>query len=111
MSERQLQGAQPRFFTSEMTLIIIAAVSGVGIIWLALSDTNNIKTQIFAGITFTLSIVAFLRLVMDPDSVRARQSDAVLKIASKTLECSKDGLTQDAAQKICELLQIGRAHV
>lgn len=104
MTERQLQGAQPRFFTFEMMLIIIAAVAGIGIIWLALSDANNIRAQIFAGITFTLSIVAFLRLVMDPDSVRARQSDAVLKIASKTLECSKDGLTQDAAQKICELL-------
>ena len=53
---------------------------------------------------FTLSLVVVIRLVMDPDSVRARQSDSMLRLASQTLDCMKDGMTSEAAQTICSLL-------
>ena len=53
---------------------------------------------------FTLSIVLVIRLSMDPDSVRARQSDAMLRLASKTLESMQDGLNRESAQEICQLL-------
>ena len=37
--------------------------------------------------------VIVIRLLMDPDSVRARQSDAMLRLASQTLDCMKEGMT------------------
>ena len=53
---------------------------------------------------FTLSIVVVIRLIMDPDSVRARQSDAMLRLASQTLASMKNGMNRQAAQEICRLL-------
>ena len=64
----------------------------------------NIFVLFAAGLSFTLSIVMVIRLLMDPDSVRARQSDAMLKLASQTLAYMSDGLDREAAQKICGLL-------
>lgn len=95
---------RPRAFTSEMVLVAMAIVSGLLILWMGYFGAGDIKLQIIAGIAFTLSLFAFIRLLMDPDSVRARQSDSVLRIASQTLRCTTDGLTQSAAQEICELL-------
>ena len=46
---------------------------------------RNIAIMIAAGIVFTFSLVIVIRLLMDPDSVRARQSDAMLRLASQTL--------------------------
>lgn len=105
-SERHERAARslPRFFTSEMLLLIAALISGMLIVWSTLSRAADVRFQVGAGIVFTLSMVLFFRLLLDPESVRARQSDAILKLASRTLDCSKDGLNPVAAQKICELL-------
>ena len=104
MSDLSQSHMRPRVLTSEMVLVAIAIVSSLLIVWMGYSDTGDVKLQIIAGIVFTLSLLAFIRLLMDPDSVRARQSDSVLRIASQTLRCTTDGLTQSAAQEICELL-------
>ncbi len=96
--------ALPRFFTLEMAMFTITALSGLVLLWSTVSPYRNIGVMIVAGIVFTLSLVIVIRLLMDPDSVRARQSDAMLKLASQTLDCMKDGLTREAAQEICKLL-------
>ncbi|NPD31929.1 histidine kinase [Eggerthellaceae bacterium zg-997] len=93
-----------RFLTSEALLLALALASGFAVIWFSYTHEGDPRLAIVAGITFTLSLVTFVRLLADPDSVRARQSDSVLRIASKTLDCMADGLTREAAQKICELL-------
>ena len=93
-----------RVFTVEMLLAIIAVLSGVTLLWTALAPSHSIPIMITAGIMFTLSIVLVIRLSMDPDSVRARQSDAMLRLASKTLESMQDGLNRESAQEICQLL-------
>ena len=74
------------------------------LIWNLIAPNNNIIALFCAGIVFTLSIVVVIRLLMDPDSVRARQSDAMLKLASRTLACMNEGLDRTAAEKICGLL-------
>ena len=53
---------------------------------------------------FTLAITVLIRLLMDPDSVRARQSNAVLQLASQTLEAMGEGLDAKSSQRICSLL-------
>ena len=96
--------ALPKFFTIEMTLFTLTVVTGFVLIWSAFSPQRNIPIMVVAGILFTFSLVIVIRLLMDPDSVRAHQSNAMLRLASKTLECMKDGLTPEAAQEICQLL-------
>ena len=96
--------ALPRFFTLEMFMFTVAVLSGLVLIWSSVSPYRSIAVLIVAGIVFTLSLVIVIRLLMDPDSVRARQSDAMLRLASQTLDCMKEGMTSDAAQRICQLL-------
>ena len=88
----------------EVMLIVIAATAGAGLIWLATAERQPFALQITTGIIFTLSLVGFIWLFLDPDTREARQSDELLKLASQMLDCAKEGFTADAAQQICELL-------
>ena len=69
---------QPRFFNMEILALAIAALSAIVLIGTAVSPDVNVVTMIVAGLAFTLSLTLAIRLLMDPDSVRARQSDAML---------------------------------
>lgn len=102
---------RPRFFTLEMFAFTVTVFSGLVLVWNVLMPNNNVMLLCATGIIFTLSIVVVIRLLMDPDSVRARQSGAMLKLASQTLECieskTNDSLSVQKrvkAQTICELL-------
>ncbi|MBR5259236.1 MAG: histidine kinase, partial [Eggerthellaceae bacterium] len=88
----------------EVISVIVAVLAAFVLAWTASSPQVNIAVMVGAGIIFTLSIVIVLRLVLDPESVRARQSDAMLQLANSTLDYMKDGLTPEAAQNICEVL-------
>ena len=96
--------AMPRFFTLEMAAFTVAVLSGLVLMWNLVAPHSNVLAFGVAGVVFTLSIVALIRLFMDPDSVRARQSDAMLKLASQTLACLNDRLDETSAQRICGLL-------
>ena len=96
--------ALPRFFTIEMAMFTLTVISAFVLIWSAVSPYRSIVVMVIAGITFTFSLVLVIRLLMDPDSVRARQSDAMLRLASQTLASMKEGMTPAAAQEICRLL-------
>lgn len=98
------KAALSRFFTLEMLMFTIAVLSGLVLIWTSASPYRNIVVLVVAGIVFTLSLVIVVRLRMDPDSVRARQSDAILRLASQMLDCMQGGMTNEAAQRICQLL-------
>lgn len=93
-----------RYFTSEMVLLALALLSGVVVFWSTITGTGGIRVQIIAGILFTLSLIGFVRLLLDPDSLAARQSDQLLRLARATLRAMEGGMTEEAAQKICELL-------
>ncbi len=98
------KAALPRFFTLEMFLFTVTVLSGLVLVWNLVAPNSNIVALFCAGTVFTLSIVVVIRLLMDPDSVRARQSDSMLKLASKTLACMDEGMNRATAQKICGLL-------
>lgn len=103
-SEKATKSYKPRFFTLEMLMLTIAMIAGVVLLLSFFFSTQNYAVMIGAGIVFTGSLVIMIRLMMDPDSVRARQTNAMLKLASQTLACMKEGLEEKAAQKICKLL-------
>ena len=88
----------------EILATAIAILAAVVMVCTLLSPAVNIPVMIVAGIIFTLSLGIIIRLLSDPDSVRARQSDAMLLLSSSTLDLMQEGLTQKAAQDICELL-------
>ena len=104
MEEENEKEHPSRLFTLEMLMFTIAVISGMVLIYSLVTREINIFVLFAAGLSFTLSIVMVIRLLMDPDSVRARQSDAMLKLASQTLAYMSDGLDREAAQKICGLL-------
>ncbi|MBQ3106008.1 MAG: sensor histidine kinase, partial [Eggerthellaceae bacterium] len=91
-------------FTLEMIAFTVAVISGMILIGSVVIPYFNLGIMIVAGVTFTLSLAIVVRLIMDPESVRARQSDAMLQLSSQTLESMKDGMTKEAAQSICMLL-------
>ena len=94
----------PRFFTLEMLMFTVTVLSGAVLLWSLVQSVGDIGVPIAAGGAFTLSLSLVIRLMMDPDNVRARQSDSMLKLASQTLACMKEGLNQVSAQRICRLL-------
>lgn len=94
----------PRFFNLEMIAMTIAALSALVMIWTVMSPTVSVPTMVVAGVILTLSLAIVVRLLNDPDSVRARQSDAMLQLSSSTLDLMQDGLNEKSAQDICELL-------
>ena len=95
----------PRYFTLEMLMSVMVALSGLVLIWNLVSPVVSVLALFIAGIVFTLSITVLIRLLMDPDSVRARQSSNVLQLASQTLEAmGEEGLDSKSAQRICSLL-------
>ena len=98
------RGNLPRFFTLEMLMSVLVALSGLVLIWNLVTPDAHVWMLFVAGIVFTLSITVLIRLLMDPDSVRARQSNAVLQLASQTLEAMGEGLDAKSAQRICSLL-------
>lgn len=98
------RSSMPRFFNLEMLMFTLVVLSGMVLVWTLATPQYNMVLLAATGLVFTLSLVVVIRLVMDPDSVRARQSDAMLRLASQTLDCMKDGMTRDAAQTICSLL-------
>lgn len=93
-----------RVFSLEMVLFTIVVISGIVLTWTILGPQNNIGMMIAAGTVFTLSLVAVIRLLLDPDSVRARQTDSMLQLASFTFENTTEGLSLKSSQRICNAL-------
>lgn len=98
------RATRPHFFTLEMLMFTITALSALVLLWSVFMPYRNFGLMICAGIVFTFSLVVVIRLLMDPDSVRARQTDSMLKLARQTLGCMNGGLDSEAAQRVCELL-------
>lgn len=105
------RGNLPRFFTLEMLMSVLVALAGLMIIWNLVTPEANVLVLFIAGVVFTLAITVLIRLLMDPDSVRARQSNAVLQLASQTLEAMGEGLDAKSSQRICSLLMPSTAAI
>ena len=87
-----------------MAFIAIAAISGATLLWIVIRGVDVGFWQIVLGVVFTLSLVGLVGLLLDPDYRAAQQSDDILTLANKTLECLSHGMTSEAAQELCELL-------
>ncbi|MDO4502874.1 MAG: histidine kinase [Coriobacteriia bacterium] len=94
----------PRFFSLEAFTAILAIISAMILVWQALDPAREDAVIFVSGMVLMVSVVVCIYLALDPDSVRAHQSDMILKLARQTLSCMRDGLDFKSAQKICRLV-------
>lgn len=102
-SDAGTRSTMPRHFLLEMLMFTITVLAGLIILW-SLFNHEDIWIPITAGCFFTFSLVMVIRLLLDPDYVRAGQTDSMLRLAGQTLACMQEGLTEKSAQKVCRLL-------
>lgn len=91
-------------FNLEMLGATIAAIAAITLVWTFSQPDFSVPVLVVSGAVFTVSVVVVIRLMMDPDSVRALQSDAMLQLASSMIDAMGEGLTEKASQEVCELL-------
>lgn len=103
-SKKRLRHMVPRPLSLEMLAGLVALLAAATLAWAIFSSPMSIPTTIAAGLIFTISIAIIIRLLLDPDSIRARQTDAMLRLSSTMVDLTSEGLTQEAAQRICEYL-------
>ena len=89
---------------SEAILLVIAAIAGSFLIGFSLHRGSNHTLQFLAGAVFTVSLIWVIRVWLDPDRVRASQSDAMLSLASQTFNAIRGGLNAKNAQRVCDVL-------
>ena len=85
-------------------LACVVVLSSCALVYLNATGINAMALQLFLGLVFTLSLIAFMWMWFDPDTNSARQTDELLKLASEMLDCAKQGSSFEAAQQMCELL-------
>lgn len=109
MAKREAESAFSRGmnipkFNLEMLGATIAAIAAITLVWTFSQPDFSVPVLVVSGAVFTVSVVVVIRLMMDPDSVRALQSDAMLQLASSMIDAMGEGLTERASQEVCELL-------
>lgn len=103
-SVAETEGQIPRIISFELFALVIAVLSAMVMVWTLASGDASIPIMVASGIIFTLAVALLLWLILNPESIRASQSDAMLQLASSTLDVMQDGLTSEAAHRICKLL-------
>ena len=98
------QRSKYRRLILEILIVVIAVASGLSLAWMSIVRVESPTLQMIVGVIFTLSVVTFVWILLDPDTQTATQTDGILQLASQMLDCTKHGLTIEAAQQICELL-------
>lgn len=88
----------------DLALFAVAAVSAAALVVGVVRPDMIGEWNAVAGVAFTSSLAVLIYMNLNPDSVRARQSDAILKIARETLACFQEGFSTETAQKVCRLL-------
>lgn len=89
---------------SEIVLLIIAAITGSVLLTYAVNPVGPNFWLYTAGFVFTASLIMVIRVWLDPDRVRASQSDAMLSLASQTFYSLRGGLNTESAQQVCDTL-------
>lgn len=88
----------------ESFLLICASFSGSVIAGHLINPAGSRIILFVAGAVFTVSVIFLVRVWIDPDRVRASQSEAMLALASRTLSAVRGGLTEQSAQAVCDML-------
>ncbi|CAM2819857.1 histidine kinase [Slackia exigua] len=88
----------------DVVLLATLLLSGGTLVYSIYSPAQVGSFTPIAGTSFTLCLLILVYMRSNPDTIRAQQSDTILRIASQTLECLQNGVTIESAQRICRLL-------
>jgi len=90
---------------AETIIVTIVALLSLVILWSFMS-TREVPAAIPVTCTIALGVlgIAVMNWSTDPDRLRARQSDRSLYLANKTLGFMREGLSEESAGAVCELL-------
>ena len=102
--KKRLRHMMPRPLSLEMLAGLVALIAAGTLIWTIFGSPMSVPIILCSGLIFTISVAIIIRLLLDPDSIRARQTDAMLRLSSKMVDLTSEGLDQKAAQQICEFL-------
>ena len=92
------------FFAMDMLAFTIIVVSAFLLGWQLLSRSRNWGLIVAVAVVLLFAGIILATLLNDPDSIRARQTDSMLKLARQTLAALKDGLNPQSAERICAIL-------
>ena len=92
------------FFIMEMLAFTIIVVCAFLLGWQLLSRSRNWGLIVAVAVVLLFAGIILATLLNDPDSIRARQTDSMLKLARQTLAALKDGLNPQSAERICAIL-------
>lgn len=96
---------QTLYHGAEAGLLVIAAFTGAALLAFTINPhLSDSFLVVVIGVLFTGSLIVLIRLWMNPDRVRATQTDAILRLASEMSSALSDGLDETSAQSICETL-------
>lgn len=103
-SEKRRIRRIPRIVSIESVVVVLALAAAVILAWVIVAASGRVSVMVVAGILFTECVVVVIFLLLNPDSVRARQTDSVLRLSSKILDQVSQGLPPHVAQSVCSLL-------
>ncbi|MDR3036900.1 MAG: histidine kinase [Coriobacteriales bacterium] len=90
---------------SLIDVVLLGVTALLAIIALAAVLTNGYWLVLAICVAGIVSMVLIMiRFSIDPDRLRARQSERMLKLAASTLTYMRTGLNVEAAQAVCKLL-------
>lgn len=88
----------------EILFLCLALICGCILGWAMFGGENNYTVLVVSGALFTVFLLITIALMLDPDRIRASQSDSVLHLASDTLAAMQGGFNEESAQRVCEVL-------
>lgn len=94
----------PRIVSTEMIIGVLALIAAAVMVWIAIAVSNRVPVLLVAGIIFTICVAIIVFLLVNSDSVRARQTDSVLRLSSQILDLMSQGMPPQVAQSVCSLL-------
>lgn len=87
----------------EVTIIVAVAVL-LGNAVVALIVQAHFIVPVVSVILAVGLLLLLVRITINPDRLRARQSERTLKLAAQTLPYMQKGLNEESAQEVCKLL-------
>lgn len=84
--------------------VIMLLLSGWILILQLFNAPSSPAIMSAAGIMFTITVVLLFRLMVNSDTVRAAQTDAMLKLSRQIFASMQNGLNASSAHRVCELL-------
>lgn len=88
----------------EIMFLCLALICGCVLGWAMFSGEKNYTVLVVSGALFTIFLLITISLILDPDRIRANQSNSVLHLASDTLAAMQGGFNAESAQRACEVL-------